>query len=79
MALTELQCSNAKALGKDYTKPDGNGLSLLIRAKGSKSWLCDFVSQGRRIKYNYGKYPEISLASARRLHGVARQLAEQGR
>ncbi len=79
MALTELQCSNFKALGKDYTKPDKDGLSLLIRAKGTKSWLCEFVSQGLRIKYNYGKYPDISLAAARRLHVVARELAAFGR
>lgn len=79
MPLTDLQCSKAKATGKEYTKLDGDGLHLLIRAKGTKSWLCDFVRGGKRIKYNYGQYPAISLEQARRLHAIARQLAEQGR
>ena len=79
MPITDLQCRNAKVTGKDYSKADGDGLFLIIRSKGAKSQACDFIRKGEHIKYNYGQYPNLSLAVARLLHWVAKQLAEQGR
>ena len=79
MALTDLQCRKAKPKEKDYALTDGDGLSLKIRATGGKSWLGDFLRQGARHKLTYGRYPEISLDHARRLHAAARALAEMGK
>ncbi len=79
MPLTELQCRNAKATGKDYQLSDGEGLFILIRAKGTKQWRCEYRMNGKKSKYGYGNYPELSLAEARTLHAAARKLIELGR
>ncbi|BCL75665.1 phage integrase [Jeongeupia sp. HS-3] len=78
MALTDLQCRKAKPKISDYTLSDGDGLFLMIRATGGKSWLCDFVAGGKRCKRTLGKYPAISLAEAHKLLMAARRLAELG-
>ncbi len=79
MALTELQCKKAKATGKDYQMADDDGLALLVRAKGTKLWRYEYRLEGKKQKYGYGNYPEITLAEARVLHAVARRLVELGR
>lgn len=79
MALTDLQCRKAKATGKEYQIADGNGLALVVRAKGTKAWRYDFRLKGKKGKYLYGNYPEISLEEARAIHAVARKLIEFGR
>ncbi|GHD62868.1 Arm DNA-binding domain-containing protein [Jeongeupia chitinilytica] len=78
MALTELQCQKAKPKERDYALPDTDGLFLLVRSTGGKSWKCDFVLRGKRHKPGLGKYPAVSLAEARRLLIAARRLAEHG-
>lgn len=79
MALTELQCRNAKATGKEYQLADADGLSLVVRAKGAKFWRCEYRLNGKKAKYGYGNYPDIGLAEARDLHAAARKLIAQGR
>ena len=79
MPLTALQCRKAKPKEKDYSVADDDGLFLIVRATGGKSWLGDFVRQGARHKLTYGRYPEISLDHARKLHAAARALAETGK
>jgi integrase len=79
MALTELQCKKAKATGKDYQMADEDSLSLLVRAKGTKTWRYEFRLEGKKQKFTHGNYPEISLADARTLHAVARRMVELGR
>ncbi|MBM3117892.1 tyrosine-type recombinase/integrase [Jeongeupia naejangsanensis] len=78
MALTELQCQKAKPKASDYSLADADGLYLLVRATGGRSWKCDFVVNGKRHKPGLGKYPAISLAEARKLLAAARRLAERG-
>ncbi len=79
MALTELQCRNAKETGKDYQLSDGEGLLLVVRAKGAKLWRCEYRIDGKKSKYSYGNYPDFSLAEARTLHAAARKLVALGR
>ena len=38
MALTDTTVRQARSTGKDYTVADSDGLALLVRAKGTKSW-----------------------------------------
>lgn len=79
MALTDLKCRSAKASGKDYQLADGDGLSLRVRAKGTKLWRYQYRLDGKTFKFAYGNYPEISIIDARKLHLAARQLIESGR
>ncbi|WP_432722272.1 tyrosine-type recombinase/integrase [Jeongeupia wiesaeckerbachi] len=79
MPLTELQCKNAKPSGKEYQIADGDGLTLLVREKGTKLWRYEYRLNGKKTKISYGNYPELSISDARKLHAVARHLVELGR
>lgn len=78
-AVTELTCAKAKPTGADYQAAAGNGLTLLVRAMGAKLWRYEYRLDGKKTKYSYSNYPEISLAQANLLQMVARQLVEMGR
>ncbi len=77
--LKDTEIKKLKATGKEYQKPDTKGLVLVIRAKGSKIWRYEYRIDGKKDKYHYGSYPEISLDNARKIHTVARQLVEFGK
>ena len=76
--LTAKECDNAKPQAKEYRKPDLNGLYLTVRPNGGKSWKHDFRFNGRMLTITYGRYPEVSLAEARRRHAQARELIAKG-
>ncbi len=74
MALTDTEIKKLKAIGKDYQKADSRGLVLVIREAGGKFWRYEFRLEGKKFKYGFGNYPQISLSDARKIHEVARQL-----
>lgn len=47
------------------TYEDGDGLRLVVKATGCKSWLLRFQLAGRRREMGLGSYPEVSLKNAR--------------
>ena len=75
---TDVELRKLKPTGEEYRRPIGKGLSIIVRAKGAMLWQCDTKINGTRLKLSYGNYPDISLASARRLHDVAVGLAGKG-
>ena len=79
MPLTDTEIRKAKPLANDYQTGDGKGLSLIDRKKGTKTWRYEFRVDGKKDKYHYGNYPEISLLDARKIHDVARKLVEFGK
>jgi integrase len=79
MALTELAIRNAKPREKPYTLSDGDGLLLLIKESGSKSWVLQYWVNGKEKRAGLGKYPVIRLADARELKNTfKRELAHGG-
>jgi len=52
---------------KDYTLSDGNGLQLLVKAKGNKLWEFFYKSPLtlKRRKTSFGNYPHTTLKTAR--------------
>ena len=64
------------------TKPgrhgDGNGLYLLVKPSGAKSWVLRTVVHGRRCDIGLGGYPLVSLAEARTAAFDHRKLARAG-
>lgn len=60
--LTEI---GIKALKEPGLHADGNGLYLRVTASGSRSWIFRYQSGGRLRDMGMGKYPTISLATAR--------------
>jgi len=79
MALTDTEIRKSKPLEKDYQKSVGKGLSLVIRSKGTKTWRYEFRLDGKKDKYHYGNYPEISLLEAGKIHLIARELVAVGK
>lgn len=65
MALSEFQIRKAKQRDKPYRITDGDGLNLLIKPNGTKSWQLGYRFLGKENILSFGKYPIISLAEAR--------------
>ncbi len=81
--LTDPAVKNAKPqikdnIVKDKRYPDGNGLYLLVTAKGAKLWRYNFSFQGKKYIHFIGKYPALSLKEARKLHTEARTQIQKG-
>lgn len=64
--LTASQVEKAKAQLKEYCLFDGDGLYLIIRPSGSKTWMLRFKDHFSKVhKAKLGTYPELSLSDAR--------------
>ena len=74
MALTDTKIRNAKP-GR---LTDGQGLYLLVKAKGKGWWRLDYKLSNSRKTLTMGTYPEVSLAMARTRREEARQLIASG-
>jgi hypothetical protein len=44
---------------------DGQGLLLLVKASGARSWVLQYQIKGRRRDMGLGAWPQVSLAKAR--------------
>lgn len=65
----------SSAVGKHH---DGDGLYLLVKASGARSWTQRLTIKGRRTEIGLGPYPEITLKAARELSLDARRAALKG-
>jgi Arm DNA-binding domain len=66
--LTDRFCAHAKALGEaqtDFFDEAVTGLALRVTSKGIKAWTLLYGTPRRRV--TLGRYPALSLASARTL------------
>lgn len=57
---------------------DGGGLYLLTKENGAKLWRMKYRHGGREKLLAFGRYPEVSLAEARRLRDEARAVLRSG-
>jgi hypothetical protein len=78
MALTELAARNAKPREKTYSLSDGDGLLLLVKESGAKSWVLRYWVNGKEKRSGLGKYPVIGLADARELKNAFKHELAQG-
>lgn len=70
--LTAVAVDNAKAASKRQYVPDGgSGLYLVVQPTGAKSWACWYRSSGKQHKLTLGRYPALSLATARAMAAKA--------
>jgi integrase len=74
--LTNTEVKQAKVKDKQYKLSDGDGLQLRVMPNGSKQWLLDYIKpiSKKRTSMTFGKYPEVSLAEARKKRVAAREL-----
>jgi hypothetical protein len=80
MALTDVQIRRAKAREKSKGAGEGIqaerqwGIVLVGDAAGGKLWRWAYVYEGKEKLMSFGKYSDVSLATARERHGDARKL-----
>jgi integrase len=68
VALTDTEIRNTKAGQRPRKLADGRGLYLLVTPTGGKLWKAKYRYQGKEKKFSYGRYPDVSLVSARKRH-----------
>ncbi|MCG2583523.1 integrase arm-type DNA-binding domain-containing protein [Massilia sp. TS11] len=79
MPLTETQVRNAKSQSRPYRLYDGLGLYLEVSPSGTKFWRLKFQrANGKENRLALGRYPEMTLAEARRRRLEARRLLAEG-
>ncbi len=72
MALTVKEVAAAAARDAGYKLADGAGLYLFVTPAGAKSWRANFSVAGKQKTRTYGRWPDLSLADARKAHHAAR-------
>ena len=72
MPLNDAKIRNLKTKAKAYKVADFDGLFLLVKATGSKSWRLKFRIDGKEKLMVFGDYPAISLLQARQARDAAR-------
>lgn len=77
--LTDLKCERARPKPRPYKLGDGQGLHLLVKPNGSKSWRMKyFRPDGRENTLVFGNYPAVSLKLARQKRDEAHSQLAQG-
>nr|MCS5623370.1 integrase arm-type DNA-binding domain-containing protein [Candidatus Neomarinimicrobiota bacterium] len=76
--LTGIAVSKAKPRAKQYKLADSGGMYLLVHQSGSKYWRYDYSFSKKRKTIALGIFPDVSLASARKLHQQAREALASG-
>ncbi|MBV7515618.1 integrase arm-type DNA-binding domain-containing protein, partial [Pseudomonas sp. PDM25] len=61
----KLNPKQVENLTEPGTYEDGDGLRLVVKPTGRKSWLLRFQLAGRRREMGLGSYPDVSLKNAR--------------
>lgn len=77
-ALTDVQVRNWIKAGAATAKSDGDGLTFTLSASGVATWVLRYRLGDRRKELSLGRYPDISIAEARRLASAARAKVHQG-
>lgn len=78
MVLTPQDVRNLQAKSKPYKVSDSRALYLIVTEKGSKLWRFDYSFQGKRNTLSLGKWPDVTLAEARRRRDRARRRLAKG-
>jgi hypothetical protein len=69
---------NAKSQNRRYKIRDRDSMYLRVSVSGSKVWKCDYRLDGKDCSYTLGRFPDLSIAGARRLRHAAAKLVASG-
>jgi integrase len=64
VALTDIECKNAKPKEKPYKLAGGGGMFLLVQPNGKKHWRLKYRYAGKENQMSLGQYPAVSLKAA---------------
>ena len=78
MPLTDVQIKSLKPSEKPVRFFDGGGLYLEVSPAGGKLFRFKYRFNGKAKTFSIGKYPDISLADARKAHQKAREQLTSG-
>jgi len=78
MPLSDIKIRNLKASKKPYKVSDFEGLFILVKTSGSKSWRFKYRLDGKEKLLVIGDYPAHSLAQARKTRDAAKALLARG-
>lgn len=78
MPLSDIKIKNLKAAEKPYKVSDFEGLFILIKVSGSKSWRFKYRVDGKEKLLVIGDYPAHSWAQARKARDGTKALLAQG-
>ena len=77
MPLSDIKIPNLKPKEKPYKVSDFEGLFVLVKVSGAKSWRFKYCIDGKEKLLVIGDYPAVSLAQAREARDLAKsQLAD---
>lgn len=78
--LTNTEVLRAKAIDKDLTLHDGDGLFMIVKTTGKKLWRFRYqrLATKQRTMLGLGAFPALSLADARRLRADYLSLLANG-
>jgi len=77
MPLSDTKIRNLKSGDKAYKVSDFEGLFILVKVSGAKSWRFKYRIDGKERLLVIGDYPSVTLAKARQVRDLAKaQLAE---
>lgn len=78
--ITDTAVQKAKAIEKDLTLHNGDGLFLLVKTTGKKLWRFRYLRPGSssRTMVNLGAYPALSLADARQIRAEKLAILARG-
>ncbi|APC19272.1 integrase [Pseudomonas frederiksbergensis] len=74
----KLNPKQVENLTEPGTYEDGDGLRLVVKPTGRKSWLLRFQLAGRRREMGLGSFPEVSLKKARQEASTKRSQLSDG-
>lgn len=77
--LKDMDLRNFIKKGVAISKSDGGGLTFTLSAAGTAAWVLRYRSMGRPVELTLGRYPDITLALARKLAAEKRVELQQGR
>lgn len=78
MPLSDIKIRNLKAMEKPYKVSDFEGLFVLVKVSGAKSWRFKYRIDGKEKLLVIGDYPACGLAQARKARDDAKALLSQG-
>ncbi len=77
--LTGLRALKPKAKRYDIFKDNGDGLAMRVFPSGTKSFMYVYKFSSRLRRMTLGRFPDVSLADANRLHAGALQTLKAGK
>lgn len=78
MPLSDIKIRNLKSRDKAYKVSDFEGLFILVKVSGAKSWRFKYRIDGKERLLVIGDYPAVTLAKARQARDIAKTQLTDG-